>query len=411
MDRKYRRVKYACYMTSATMAVTCNLSPLLFLTLRSLYGISYSLLGLLVLVNFVTQLAVDLAFSFFSHRFPIERSVRLTPVLAAVGLVLYAAAPILFPNAVYFGLLVGTVIFSASSGLAEVLISPTIAAIPAKNPDREMSKLHSVYAWGSVFMVLFSTLYLFVCGHGAWQWLVLIVMSVPLVAALLFWGTEIPLMSTPERASGAFALLKNRGFLLSVLAIFLGGAAECTMSQWASGYLEGALGLDKLWGDVLGVAMFALMLGVGRTLYAKCGRNIARVLFLGSIGASACYLVAALTPVPILGLVACALTGLCTSMLWPGSLIVASDRFPTGGVFMFAMMAAGGDLGASIGPQLVGIVTDAAIANPRAVAFATELGIGAEQLGMKLGMLVGALFPILAIGAFARLHRTKKHDT
>ena len=60
------RVKYACYTTNISMSIVGNLSPVLFVTFRSLYGISYSLLGLLVLVNFVTQLTVDLLFSFFS---------------------------------------------------------------------------------------------------------------------------------------------------------------------------------------------------------------------------------------------------------------------------------------------------------------------------------------------------------
>ena len=68
---KIKRVQYACYSANITMAVVGNLSPVLFLTFRSLYGISFSLLGLLVLINFVTQLGVDLVFSFFSYKFNI----------------------------------------------------------------------------------------------------------------------------------------------------------------------------------------------------------------------------------------------------------------------------------------------------------------------------------------------------
>ena len=64
---KYGRLKAACYMSNTTMAVVANLPPLLFLTFRSMYGISYSLLGMLVLVNFSTQLSVDLIFSFFPY--------------------------------------------------------------------------------------------------------------------------------------------------------------------------------------------------------------------------------------------------------------------------------------------------------------------------------------------------------
>ncbi|MBP3918060.1 MAG: hypothetical protein J6I50_02670 [Clostridia bacterium] len=94
-------------------------------------------------------------------------------------------------------------------------------------------------------------------------------------------------------------------------------------------------------------------------------------------------------------------------MLWPGSLIAASDRIPNGGVFLYAMMAAGGDLGASIAPQLVGIITDAAIVDPAAIALAVRLGETPEQLGMKLGILTGALFPLLAIPVYVLLKRQK----
>ena len=73
MNVSYTKVKYACYITNITMSVVANLSPLLFLTFRSLYGISYSLLGLLVVINFSTQLLVDLIFSFFSHKFDIKK--------------------------------------------------------------------------------------------------------------------------------------------------------------------------------------------------------------------------------------------------------------------------------------------------------------------------------------------------
>ena len=68
---KIKHLKLACYSSNVTMSVAGNLSPILFLTFRTLYGVSYSLLGTLVLINFVTQLVIDLIFSFFSHRFNI----------------------------------------------------------------------------------------------------------------------------------------------------------------------------------------------------------------------------------------------------------------------------------------------------------------------------------------------------
>ncbi len=406
MQKNYSIVKLACYTTNISMSVVANLSPVLFLTFHSLYEISYSLLGLLVLINFVTQLTIDLIFSFFSHKFNIPLTVKLTPVLTFTGLLIYGLAPVLFADNIYLGLALGTVIFSISGGLSEVLISPVIAAIPAKDPDREMSKLHSIYAWGVVFVIIVSTLFLFLVGEKQWQYLAFIFAAIPLVSTLLFAFSEIPPMETPEKASSAFHLLGNRGVWLCVLGIFMGGASECTMGQWASGYLEGALGIDKVWGDIFGVALFSVMLGLGRTLYSKIGKNIERVLMLGAFGAFLCYVTAAIFPVPVVGLIACAFTGFFVSMLWPGSLIAATDRFPSGGVFIFALMASGGDLGASVGPQLIGLITDYISASGAFSNILPELA--PEQIGMKFGMLIASIFPLCAVFVYKKLVKSKK---
>lgn len=406
-----KRLKAACYTSNITMSVVGNMPPILLLTFRSMFGISYSLLGTLLLINFVTQLCVDLVFSFFSHRFNIPRTVRLMPLIGVVGLVLYAAIPTLAPGLAYPGLVLGTILFSGCSGLAEVLLSPIIAALPAKDPDREMSKLHSVYAWGAVAVILGGTCFLLLFGQKAWPWLVLLLALIPLTSAALFAGTEIPELQTQERISGVMEQLRSRRLWMCFLAIFLGGAAECTMAQWCSGYAEGALGISKVWGDVFGAALFALMLGMGRTLYAKFGKNLGTIMLLGVSGAALCYLLAAVSGNPVLSLVACAMTGFCVSMLWPGCLVVASDFLPSGGVLLYAMMAAGGDFGASAGPQIIGVVTDLAIASPRLCGAAAQMGLQPDQLGMKLGMLTGALFPLCGIGLYAYILYLRKKES
>ena len=405
---KIKRLKYACYTANVTMSVVGNLSPVLFLTFRSLYQVSYSLLGLLIFLNFITQLAIDLIFSFFSHKFNISKTVKFIPIIAVFGFLIYACWPFVFPNSVYMGLVIGTLIFAAASGLNEVLISPVIASIPSENPDREMSKLHSVYAWGVVFVIVISTIFLLVAGNQNWQWLVFIFLLIPIISALLFAGCTIGPLETPKHTRGAIKLLANRGVWLCVVAMFLGGAAECTMAQWSSSYLERAFAVPKIWGDLLGVAMFSVMLGLGRTLYAKFGKNIERVLVLGAIGAAICYFLAVFSNTPWVALFACAFTGLCTSMLWPGNLVIASNRFSQGGVFIFALMAAAGDMGASVIPQLVGIVTDAVIANPDSVLLAQRLSLLPEQLAMKVGMFFAAFFVLSSIFFYFKIWIKRK---
>ena len=186
MQGNFNRVKIACYMTSFAMAFVTMVSPLLFLTFKTLYNVSYSLLGLLVLINFVTQLLVDLLFSFFSHKINSVKMVKAMSFITIVGFLIYAVTPYFTTTYVYVGLVIGTIFFSASSGLAEVLMSPIIASIPSKTTDRDISKLHSFYAWGTVVVVITLTLFLFVFKQTNWQIYVFISLVFPLFTGYLF---------------------------------------------------------------------------------------------------------------------------------------------------------------------------------------------------------------------------------
>ena len=409
-EPRYGRTVLACYLTSASTAATQNLSSLLFLTFRSMYGISFARLGLLIFVYFGTQIIVDLLFSFFSDRFDCAVSMKVTPVFITVGMWLFAASPLIFPNSVYLGLVLGTICFSTGSGLSEVLASPITEAIPSEKPEKVLSGLHACYAWGVVATVVLATLFIFAFGAENWQIMMLLFTAAPLTASLLFIGAPIPEMPTTKGAAGALRLFKNPDTILCMLCIFLGGSAECSMSSWSSSYLEAAVGIPKVWGDILGVAMFGVMLGLGRTLYTKFGGKIGRVLLICASSSVVCYAVAVFARQPIVGLCACALTGLAASMLWPGCLMLSADRVPEGGVAMYALMAAGGDTGASLVPQLVGLIADGVIASEAAAGVAADFSLKTEQLGMKCGLAAAGLFPLFAVLVFSVVLIRKKRE-
>jgi len=393
--KNYRRTKLACYTAYFTMSSVFCLPPLLFVTFHELYGISYTLLGTLVLVNFCTQMLVDLIFTMFSRHFNVQKVVRLMPLITSLGLMLYALVPVAAPQAAYAGLVAGTVIFSVSAGLSEVLLSPVIAAIPSENPQRDMSLLHSLYAFGVFTVVVVSTLLLKLAGTQNWMFIVGLWALAPVSAAVMFMTSPMPDMDAGH-SSEAAGKMRGRGaaMALCVACIFFGSCAENTMSNWISGYMENALHINKAVGDILGPAMFAILLGIVRISYAKFGRHITCVLLAGMLGASACYLVAGLSMHAEVALIACALTGVFTSMLWPGSLIMMEEKLPGVGVAAYALMASGGDLGASVAPQLLGIVVDKVAASETAAQLSVSLGLTAEQIGLKAGMLVSSLFPI-----------------
>lgn len=408
---KFRRTKLACYYSYLATASVFSLPALLFVTFREMYGISYTLLGTLVLVNFCTQLTIDLIFSFFTRFFNLKKTLRTMPLLTSLGLFTYAIVPMLFPEHAYAGLLTGTVIFSISAGLCEVLISPTVAAIPSDTPDRDMSALHSLYAYGVVTVILISTIFLKIFGTHNWMYLTMFWAVLPIFSFILFSLSPMPDVEVTHDSSTGSGSKRTFGMALCVLCIFLGSAAENTMTNWISGYMENALGISKVLGDVLGMALFAMLLGLTRTWYAKYGKNITNFLLVSMTGAVICYLVAALSKSPLVSMIACILTGPCTSMLWPGTLILMEEKFPHPGVIAYALMAAGGDFGGSVAPQMLGAVVDAVAASGWAASLAPTLSLTAEQLGMKVGMLTAAAFPVLGVAVLLYIRRYFKNHT
>jgi len=393
----YKRTRIACYSTYLTMASAFVLPPMLFNTFHEMYGISYTLLGTLVLINFCTQLAIDLVFTFFSRYFNVRIISRIMPLITTTGLMLYAIIPNLLPQYAYGGLVAGTLIFSVAAGLSEVFISPLIAALPSDNPEREMSFLHSLYGFGVVSTVLIASLYFLFFNTESWMYLAFFFALLPILSSLLFCISPIPDMSTEEPQKRSVQKKRRLGLLLCVLCIFLGGAAENTMTNWISGFMETALGLPKAAGDILGLAIFALLLAVTRVLYAKFTPSITKTLLVSMIGAAVCYVVAGLSPSVILSFFACVLIGMFTSMLWPGTLILMEEKIPAPGIAAFALMAAGGDLGSSVAPQLLGIVVDKIAVTDFALEMSLSSGIAPEEIGLKIGMLIAAIFPILGV--------------
>lgn len=394
------------------MSSIFSLPPLLFVTFHELYGVSYTLLGTLVLVNFCTQLAVDLIFTVLSKRINVKAITRVMPLITSVGLMVYALSPWIFPGNVYVGLVIGTFIFSLSSGLSEVLLSPTIAAIPSDNPQRDMSMLHSLYAVGILTVILITTAFFHLFDRADWQYLTLFFAALPIIAFVLFAISPMPPLSSSQ--SHSVGKSGKRYFIVlayCVGCIFFGSCAENVMTNWVSGFMENALQIDKALGDILGMAMFAVLLAVTRITYAKFGKKITRMLLIGMVGAMVCYVVAGLSLNPAVVLVVCALTGMFTAMLWPGALIMMEENIPGIGVAAYALMAAGGDLGASIAPQLMGIVVDEVSASGFALDLSVSLGLTVEQIGMRAGMLVTAIFPligtVLLIFAIRYFRKTK----
>ncbi len=402
----FKKTRFACYFAYLAISAVFVLPPMLFVTFHDMYNISYTLLGTLVLVNFCTQLTIDLIFTFLSKYFNIKLTIRVMPLITSVGMLCYAVLPNVFPQFAYLGLVLGTIIFSVSAGLAEVLISPLVAAMPSDNPEKDMSMLHSLYGWGVVTNVIIASFFFLIFGTENWMFLTLFLAVLPLIASFLFFTSPFPEMDVSSNEKSGVKW--GKAIILCALCIFLGSAAENTMTNWISSFMENALQLPKALGDILGLAVFALLLALTRSLYAKFTPNITKTLLAGMVGAAICYVVIGVSGNVILSFLACILVGIFSAMLWPGTLILMEEKVPNPGVAAFALMAASGDFGASIAPQMLGIIVDKVSASNFAINLSQETSMATDEIGLKIGMLIASIFPILGIALLIYIMKTLK---
>ena len=390
-NRKYQKTLAACYLGFITQAIAANFAPLLFLTFQNTYGISLEKIALIPVVFYLTQLLIDLGATKFADKIGYRICVVTSQVVSAAGLVLLAILPEILPLP-FLGILIAVIFYAVGSGLVEVLVSPIVEACPFENKDGRMSLLHSFYCWGAVGVILGSTLFFAVFGIEHWQILTLIWALVPLVNIFQFLTCPIERLAEDGESLPLGKLFRMPLLWMMILLMICSGASEATIAQWASAFTESALGVSKTVGDLAGPCLFAAFMGISRILYGKMSTklNLTKAMLLSGLLCVACYLLASLSPLPILGLAGCALCGFSVGIMWPGTISLSSQKCPQGGTAMFAVLALAGDFGSTVSPAMVGSLSELAGGN------------------LKTGLLAATIFPILLVFRLFVLNRKMK---
>lgn len=385
---KYQKTLTAGYLGFITQAITANFAPLLFLTFHNTFGISLGKIALISTVFFFTQLLVDVLCAKFADRIGYRAGAIWSEVTAGLGLISLAVLPSILPDP-FVGIMISVVIYAVGSGLIEVLVSPIIEACPFEHKEKVMSLLHSFYCWGSVGVILISTIFFAVFGVGEWRLLAIVWALVPLYNIYNFATCPLEPLVKEGQGMRVGQLFKTPMFLLGIVLMVCAGASELSMAQWASAFVESALGLSKTMGDLAGPCLFATAMGISRVIFGKYGDRMDLTKYMLSSGelCLVCYLLAGVSRTPILGLLGCIFCGFAVGIMWPGTISIMSKRLPLGGTAMFALLAMAGDLGGSAGPAIVGFVSQ---------------NHGDD---LKAGMFVGCLFPIVLIVSVLLIRR------
>lgn len=355
----FRKTIYGCFVGFVVQAIVNNFAPLLFLTFHSTYGIPLASITLLVTVNFGIQLLIDMLAVKFIDRIGPRASLIIAHAFAAVGLIFLAVLPGALSSP-YAGLFIATVFYAIGGGFLEVIISPVMEACPTDNKETAMSMLHSYYCWGQVFVVAFSTLFFVLAGVHNYKTLAVLWAIIPIANIFNFLIAPMPkLIEEGAEQIAVHRMMSTDIFWKYVIIMCCAGACEQSVSQWVSTYAEQGLHVSKTVGDLAGPMFFAAMMGASRTIYGLMGRKLPlkRAVGASAIGCAISYLIIVLSPIPAIGLLGCGICGFSVGMLWPGAYSLSIKEMPQGGTALFALLALGGDIGCSIGPTYVGLVS------------------------------------------------------
>lgn len=351
------------------------------------------MIALIPTAFFFTQLVVDIFCAKYVDRIGYRVSIVASEIFSAVGLICLAFLPKILPSA-YVGIMISVVLYAIGSGLIEVLCSPIVEACPFENKEATMSLLHSFYCWGWVGVTLISTLLFTLIGIDKWPIVACFWAIIPLYNIYNFTTCPIEHLVDEGKGMTILQLFKLPLFWVAVVLMVCSGASEISMAQWASAFVESGLGFSKTVCDLVGPCLFGITMGICRVFYGKFGEKVDLSKFMIGSGVLCliCYLLASLSRNPIVALFGCIMCGFSVGIMWPGTLSISSKKIPTGGTAMFAMLAMAGDLGGSIGPSTVGMISQKAGDN------------------LQQGLFFGGIFPIVLVVFLVILKLMKEAD-
>lgn len=400
MRNNYNRILIASCTANASQAIYANMTALLMVPFMSLYGLTLGQMGILVGINFGTQILADVLLTFIIDKVKYKNLVYIANLLGFIGMVLYCMSPKIMPSNVFVPMVLSTIVFSFASGMLEVVLSPIVDTIPDtfKNKKAAMSLLHSFYAWWQVVSIVFIALCLNYFGAENWMYIIGALAVVPVLNTIQFIPVKIvEQRSTESKGQSSFKVAKSPIFILCCIAIIVGAGVEIIMNQYVSTFCELNLGVSKLMSDMIGMLLFAVMLGAGRLIFGFFGHkiNLNMVLIVSCFLAFIAYLLIGLEINTILSFVLCILVGLFSSMCWPGVISIAGEAFPKAGAWIFSTLAVFGDVGASMFGAIAGNIAD--------------------KLSLSKMFLIIACLPCLCmichIAIYALIKRKKKIDS
>ena len=264
----------ACEFGITTQAIVNNFAPILFVIFKDNFGISYTFIANLMLLNFMIQLFTD-GFSIgIISAFGYRKAGIAAQISVIIGLLILGIMPHFAP--IRASLVPAVIFYAFGGGLLEVMVSPIVDSLDDGNKSARMSMLHSFYCWGQMAVVLISTVVIKLFGGGVWWIMTLCWAVIPITNTVLFYLAPIP-EAEEEKTETPKSLLRSRIFIMMCLLMMCAGAAEITMAQWASLFAQKGHGVRQ-------IAFWNFRRAFGFAQVADCVQYILRIVLHNGCG-------------------------------------------------------------------------------------------------------------------------------
>ena len=275
----------------------------------------------------------------------------------------------------FWTLWIGTLLVGLGNGLVEAAINPLIATV---YPEQKTEKLNALHAWfpGGIVIAGLAAVGM-TALHLNWQVKMTFVLLPCIIYGALLLGQKFPATERVQHGVSTAEMYRQvlqPRFLIWVFCMLLTASTELGPNQWIptiltqTAHLQGILVLAWIngimaCGRLLAGPVVRLLTPVMLLLVAACLSALGLLLLSAANSPASAFLSATLFAV-----------GIC--YFWPTMLGVASERFPSGGALLLAIVGGAGNLSVAIVLPLMGRIYDQhgpAIALKSVVALPTLL--------------------------------------
>jgi hypothetical protein len=131
LPSEYKQTLYACYLGYITQAINNNLAPLFFVVFHDQFGLSFEMLGRLVLLNFGTQIVSDIVAVKYVDRIGYCVAAVIAHVMCFVGIFCLGLLPLIMSN-ILLALTIAVVISAWGGGSRRLSSAPLQSLYPQR---------------------------------------------------------------------------------------------------------------------------------------------------------------------------------------------------------------------------------------------------------------------------------------